>query len=85
MNFIVEDTKLKGRKDQFSVEVIQIMMWKSRGVFRQIDVSQLQEVGVFDHKVDVENQTLITHKCVFGALNRQFLVGVVMCCPSFIL
>ena len=49
------------------------------------NVLQLQEVGDFDHKVDVENQTLITHKCVFGALNRQFLVGVVMCCPSFIL
>ncbi len=47
MNFIVEDTKLKERKGQFSVEVIQIMMWKSRGVFRQIDGLQLGAVADF--------------------------------------
>jgi len=39
---------------------------------------QLQEVGDFTANIDAENQTLINHKCVCGALNRQFLVGAVM-------
>jgi len=28
--------------------------------------------------IDAENQCLINHKCVCGALNRQFLVGAVL-------
>jgi hypothetical protein len=38
---------------------------------------QLQEVGDFTLNVNAENQTLINHKTVCGALNRQFLVGAV--------
>jgi hypothetical protein len=32
----------------------------------------LGEGGVFTTNVDAENQTLINHKCVCGALNRHF-------------
>jgi len=42
------------------------------------NVFGLGEVGDFTANIDAENQTLINHKCVCGALNRQFLVGAVM-------
>ncbi len=34
--------------------------------------SGLAKVAVFTTNVDAENQTLINHKCVCGALNRHF-------------
>ena len=43
-----------------------------------ITFSGLAKVAIFTTNVDAENQTLIKHKCVCGALNRQFLVGAVM-------
>ena len=35
-------------------------------------VSGLAKVAIFTANVDAENQTLINHKCVCGALNRHF-------------
>jgi hypothetical protein len=35
-------------------------------------------LAIFTTNVDAENQCLINHKTVCGALNRQFLVGAVM-------
>jgi len=43
-----------------------------------ITVSGLAKVAIFTTNVDAENQTLINHKCVCGALNRHFWVGAVM-------
>ena len=37
-----------------------------------ITVSGLAKVAIFTTNVDAENQTLIKHKCVCGALNRHF-------------
>jgi hypothetical protein len=37
-----------------------------------VTVSGLAKVAIFTTKVDAENQTLINHKCVCGALNRHF-------------
>jgi hypothetical protein len=38
----------------------------------QLTVSGLAKVAIFSTNVDAENQTLINHKCVCGALNRHF-------------
>jgi len=53
------------------------------------NVFGLGEGGDFHHpprRIDAENQCLIKHKCVCGALNRHFLVGAVIasgsCPPS---
>ncbi len=35
-------------------------------------VWRLAKVAIFTTNVDAENQTLINHKCVFGALSRHF-------------
>jgi hypothetical protein len=37
-----------------------------------ITFSGLAKVAIFTTNVDAENQTLINHKCVCGALNRHF-------------
>jgi len=37
-----------------------------------ITVWRLAKVAIFTPNVDAENQTLINHKCVCGALNRHF-------------
>jgi hypothetical protein len=39
-------------------------------------------VAIFTTNVDVENQTLINHKTVCGALNRHFCQTPVTSCPS---
>jgi len=44
--------------------------------------SGLAKVAIFTTNVDAENQTLINHKCVCGALNRHFCQTRVICCPS---
>jgi hypothetical protein len=36
-----------------------------------------KKLAIFTTNVDAENQTLINHKIVCGALNRQFFVGAV--------
>jgi hypothetical protein len=36
------------------------------------NVFGLKKLAIFSTNVDAENQTLINHKCVCGALNRQF-------------
>ena len=46
-------------------------------------VCSYKKLAIFTTNVDAENQTLINHKCVCGALNRQFLVGAVSGCGSF--
>jgi hypothetical protein len=46
-----------------------------------LTVSGLAKVAIFSTNVDAENQTLINHKCVCGALNRHFFQTRVM--PSF--
>jgi len=45
-------------------------------------VSGLAKVAIFTTNVDAENQTLINHKCVCGALNRHFCQTRVIGCPS---
>ena len=45
--------------------------------------SGLAKVAIFTTNVDAENQTLINHKCVCGALNRHFCQTRVTSCPSF--
>ena len=63
-------------------------------LFLSVDVSSVlirlpltfcsyKKLAIFATKLDAENQCLINHKCVCGALNRQFLVGAVTCCHSF--
>ena len=46
------------------------------------NVSRLGEGGDFTTNVDAENQTLINHKCVCGALNRHFCQTAVRCWRS---
>jgi hypothetical protein len=40
------------------------------------------KVAIFTTNVDAENQCLINHKCVCGALNRHFCQTRVTCCAS---
>jgi hypothetical protein len=44
----------------------------------QLTVSGLVKLAIFTTNVDAENQTLINHKCVCGALNRHFCQTRVM-------
>ena len=46
-----------------------------------ITVCSSKKLAIFTTNADAENQSLINHKCVCVALNRQFFVGAVM--PSF--
>jgi hypothetical protein len=43
-----------------------------------LTVSGLAKVAIFTTNVDAENQILINHKCVCGALNRHFCQTSVM-------
>ena len=43
-----------------------------------LTVCSYKKLAIFTTNVHAENQCLINHKCVCGALNRQFLVGAVM-------
>jgi hypothetical protein len=51
-----------------------------------ITFSGLAKVAIFTTNVDAENQTLINHKCVCGALNRHFcqtrVIASGFCPPS---
>jgi len=47
-----------------------------------LTVCSYKKLAIFTTNIDVENQCLTNHKCVYGALNRQFFVGTVMCYPS---
>jgi hypothetical protein len=47
-----------------------------------ITFSGLAKVAIFTTNVDAENQTLINHKCVCGALNRHFCQTRVIGCGS---
>jgi hypothetical protein len=53
------------------------------GVFSQPDVWSLGDVAIFTTNVDAENQTLINHKTVCGALNRHFCQTPVIASGSF--
>jgi hypothetical protein len=44
----------------------------SKFLRNSVTVSGLAKVAIFTTNVDEENQTLINHKCVCGALNRHF-------------
>jgi len=48
-----------------------------------LTVSGLAKVAIFTTNVYAENQTLINHKCVCGALNRHFCQTRVMPSPFF--
>ena len=48
-----------------------------------ITVCSYKKLAIFTTNSNAENHTLINHKCVCGALNRQFLVGAVSGCGSF--
>jgi hypothetical protein len=43
-----------------------------------LTICSYKKLAIFTTNVDAENQTLINHKCVCGALSRQFFVGAVM-------
>jgi hypothetical protein len=47
--------------------------------FKTHTFSGLAKVAIFTTNVDAENQTLINHKCVCGALNRHFCQTRVTC------
>jgi hypothetical protein len=46
-------------------------------------LSGLAKVAIFTTNVDAENQCLINHKCVCGALNRHFCQTRVSTSPFF--
>jgi len=48
-----------------------------------VTVGGLAKVAIFTVNVDAENQCLINHKCICGALNRHFCQTAVTSCPSF--
>jgi hypothetical protein len=48
-----------------------------------ITFSGLAKVAIFTTNVDAENQCLINHKCVCGALNRHFCQTRVSTSPFF--
>jgi NADPH-dependent 7-cyano-7-deazaguanine reductase QueF-like protein len=53
-----------------------------RSVFSlTLTVSGLAKVAIFTTNVDAENQSLINHKCVCGALNRHFCQTRVQATP----
>jgi hypothetical protein len=54
------------------------LMWKREGFLDSLTFSGLAKVGIFTTNVDAENQTLISKKCVCGALNRHFCQTRVM-------
>jgi len=54
-----------------------------RSLIWQVTVSGLAKVAIFTTNVDAENQTLINHKCVCGALNRHFCQTRVSTSPFF--
>ena len=68
-----------------------VLMFKFWSVCRLVNgrptigynVFGLGEGGDLHHKVDAENQTLINHKCVCGALNRHFCQTRVSSCAYF--
>ena len=45
---------------------------KRRGFFHGLTFWRLAKVAIFTTNADAENQTLINHKTVCGALNRHF-------------
>ena len=51
----------------------------SRSVSLQVTFSGLAKVAIFTTNVDAENQILINHKCVCGALSRHFCQTLVIC------
>ena len=54
-----------------------------RPLHLQLTFRGLAKVAIFTTNVDAENQTLINHKCVCGAMNRHFCQTRVSCCLSF--
>jgi hypothetical protein len=52
------------------------------GCYAGSNVLQIYDGRVFTTNVYAENQTLINHKCVCGALNRHFCQTPVIGCPS---
>jgi hypothetical protein len=48
-----------------------------------ITFSGLAKVAIFTTNVSAENQCLINHKCVCGALNRHFCQTRVMRSPNY--
>jgi hypothetical protein len=59
------------------VKILNIYGFKN-GVPSMVTVSGLAKVAIFTTNVDAENQTLINHKCVCGALSRHFCQTRVM-------
>jgi hypothetical protein len=53
-----------------------------RGFLDSLTFCSYKKLAICTTNVDAENRILINHKCVCGALNRQFLVGAVMGCSS---
>ena len=57
-------------------------------LFHSLTVCSYKKLAIFTTNVYAENQILINHKCVCGALNRQFLVGAVISrfyCPYILI
>ena len=51
-------------------------------LFHSLTFFGLAKVAIFTTNVDAENQTLINHKCVCGAVNRHFCQTAVTCWRS---
>ena len=73
MNFIPENTHYQKNQGSILIKIC----GKQEGVFRQFERFAATRSWRFSPSrytigIDAENQTLINHKCVFGALNRHF-------------
>jgi hypothetical protein len=68
------------------IELCLLKLFSFRLSILRITVSGLAKVAIFTTNVDAENQTLINHKCVCGALNRHFcqtrVIASGFCPPS---
>jgi len=49
-----------------------------------LTIGGLAKAGIFSTNVDADNQTLINHKCVYGARNRYFCQTRVGSCGLFL-
>ena len=52
--------------------------------YENVTIWRLAKEAIFTANVDAENQTLINHKCVCGALNRHFCQTAVLRSPFFL-
>ena len=64
----------------FLFSLISVFFMRNVGQWFHTTFCGLAKVAIFTTNVDAENQTLINHKCVCGALNRHFCQTAVSGC-----